>query len=75
MAGARDEYIGRLRADRRQRLVQDAALLVIDRRVPIAVQDQVRRRVSVDTVAWAGRPSELRVVIDPVESEQRRSPR
>jgi hypothetical protein len=52
MAGARDEYIGRLRADRRQRLVQDAALLVIDRRVPIAVQDQVRRRVSVDTVIW-----------------------
>jgi hypothetical protein len=47
---------------------------VIDRSVSIAVQDQVRRRVGVDTVTWAGRTRELRVVIHPVESKQRRSP-
>jgi hypothetical protein len=52
-----------------------SALLVIDRSVSIAVQDQVRRRVGVDTVTWAGRTRELRVVIHPVESKQRRSPR
>jgi hypothetical protein len=68
-------YVGRVCADGRQCLVQDTGLLVIDRSVAVAVEDQVRRRDGVDPVARAGRPRELRVVIDPVESKQRRGPR
>jgi hypothetical protein len=33
MAGARDEHVHRLRPDGRQRLVQDAALLMVDYRI------------------------------------------
>jgi hypothetical protein len=39
MSGTRDEHIYRLRPDGRQRLVEDAALLVVDHRIAIAVQD------------------------------------
>ena len=39
MSGTRDEHIYRLRPDGRQRLVEDAALLVIENRIAIAVQD------------------------------------
>jgi hypothetical protein len=43
LAGTGDEYAGRLRANGRQRLMQDPALLVINRGVSVAVKDQVRR--------------------------------
>jgi hypothetical protein len=75
VASARDEHIHRLPPDHRQRLVQDTALLMIEHRIAIAMQDQVRRRASVHAVTRAGRSRKLGVVVDPVEPEQRRAPR
>jgi hypothetical protein len=47
--------------------VQDAALLVIDHHIAIAVQDQVGRRAGMDAVTRAGQLCKLGVVVDAVE--------
>ena len=67
--------VGGRRADRRQRLVQHPALLMVDHRVAVAVQEQVRRGARVDAVARARRAGEPGVVVDPVQPEQRRGRR